>query len=176
MAVRDALSLAKQVLRSGAAQVVGSLGVLVASGVTGSLNVVLGYAGADPLSFALWSALAFLLGAFAWQVVDEVRMRPSKRRKLLKMRLSGLSEKELGIVRDIVCASGEFYLKVDDPSVDKLAKTGAIRIHDGVYEPPDKWPFTLDDSLRALVVEFPDALTEALSGARKARGRLSEPE
>ena len=176
MATKDVLALAKQTLKSGSVQVVGSLGVLVASGVTGSLNVVLGYAGADPLSFALWSALAFLLGAFVWQVVDEVRMRPSKRRRLLKMRLSGLSAKELGIVRDLVCASGEVYLKVDDPAVDKLAKAGAVRIHDGIYAPPDKWPFTLDDSLRALVVEFPDALADALSDARKTRGRLSEPE
>ena len=174
MAVKDAFALAKQVLRSGAVQVVGSLGVLVASGVTGSIHVVLGYAGSDPLAFAMWSALAFLLGAFVWQAVDEARMRPSKRRRLLRMRLSGLSEKELGIVRDLVCASGEVYLKVDDPAVDKLAKAGAVRIHDGIYAPPDKWPFTLDDSLRALVVEFPDALSEALSDARKARESLSE--
>ena len=74
---------------------------------------------------------------------EEMRDR-KRRRSLFVTRLTGLSP---------------------DPSVDKLAKVGAIRIHDGVYQPPDKWPFTLDDSLRALMAEFPDALNEAIEKA-----------
>ena len=95
---------------------------------------------------------------------EEMRDR-KRRRSLFVMRLTGLSPKELSIVLSIVDSGGEAYLKVDDPSVDKLAKVGAIRIHDGVYQPPDKWPFTLDDSLRALMAEFPDALNEAIEKA-----------
>lgn len=90
-----------------------------------------------------------------------------RRRGLLVTRLTGLSPKELSIVLDIVESGGEAYLKIDDPSVDKLAKSGAIRIHDGVYQPPDRWPFTLDDSLRALMSEFPDALSDATDRAER---------
>lgn len=155
--VRDALSLAKQVLRSGAVQVVGSLGVLVASGVTGSIHVVLGYAGSDPLAFAMWSALAFLLGAFVWQAVDEARMRPSKRRRLLRMRLSGLSSREIVTLVRVFSFGAPIPLSVTDPCVQALNARGFVRmVPNSDACGRDSYFFVMDDSLHALMSEFPD--------------------
>ena len=161
MAVKDAFALAKQVLRSGAVQVVGSLGVLVASGVTGSIHVVLGYAGADPLAFAMWSALAFLLGAFVWQTVDEARMRPSKRRRLLRMRLSGLSSREIATLARVFRFGAPIPLSVTDPCVQALNAHGFLRmVPNSDMCGRDSYFFVMDDSLHALMSEFPDTFED----------------
>ena len=69
--------------------------------------------------------------------------------------------------------SGEVMLKVGDASVKKLAESGAIRINTDTYSPPDLYPFTLDDSLRSLLVEFPDTLEKAVKEAEAVKSSYS---
>lgn len=92
------------------------------------------------------------------------------------MRLRGLSLEELGIIKKFMTQSGEVYLKVDDASVRKLADAGAICINADTYCPPDKYPFTLDDSLRSLLVEFPDTLEKAVKEAEAVKSKYSRAE
>lgn len=89
------------------------------------------------------------------------------------MRLRGLSLKELGIIKEFMTQSGEVMLKVDDASVRKLVDSGAIRINSDTYSPPDLFPFTLDDSLRSLLVEFPETLDKAVEEAESVKSRYS---
>lgn len=93
------------------------------------------------------------------------------RRVLALARLRGLSLKELGIIRKFLTQDGPVLLKLDDASVRKLSDTGAIRINTDTYSPPDLFPFTLDDSLRSLLVEFPDALDKAIAEAESVKSR-----
>ncbi len=96
------------------------------------------------------------------------------REQFALMRLRGLSLKELGIVRKFMAQGGEVYLKADDASVRKLADSGMVRINTDTYCPPDLFPFTLDDSLRSLLVEFPDTLDRAMAEAESVKSRYSE--
>lgn len=99
------------------------------------------------------------------------------RREIAKMRLRGLSPKELGIVRRLMSQSGEVYLKVNDASVRNLSQQGAIRIDTETYCPPDMYPFTLEGSFRSLLIEFPGVLDEVIGEARAARdGALASGE
>lgn len=93
------------------------------------------------------------------------------RRVLALARLRGLSLKELGIIRRFLTQDGPVLLKLDDASVRKLSDTGAIRINTDTYSPPDLFPFTLDDSLRSLLVEFPDTLDRAVAEAESVKSR-----
>ena len=93
------------------------------------------------------------------------------RRVLALARLRGLSLKELDIIRRFLAQDGPVLLKLDDASVRKLSDTGAIRINTDTYSPPDLFPFTLDDSLRSLLVEFPDALDSAIAEAESVKSR-----
>lgn len=93
------------------------------------------------------------------------------REQFAKMRLRGLSPKELEIIRRMMSQSGEVYLKVNDASVMHLCEQGAIRINNETYCPPDQYPFTLDDSLRSLLVEFPSVLEEVMEESSEAMER-----
>lgn len=96
------------------------------------------------------------------------------REQFALMRLRGLSLKELGIVKQFMTQGGEVYLKADDASVRKLADSGMVRINADTYCPPDRYPFTLDDSLRSLLVEFPDALDRAIAEAESVKSRYKD--
>lgn len=87
------------------------------------------------------------------------------------MRLRGLSLKELGIIKRFMANDGEVHLKLNDASVRKLSDAGAIRINNDTYCPPDLFPFTLDDSLRSLLTEFPDTLDRAMAEAESMKSR-----
>ena len=99
--------------------------------------------------------------------------RIMNRENFALMRLRGLSLKELGIIKKFMTHSGEVMLKVDDASVRKLADAGAIRINSDTYSPPDLFPFTLDDSLRSLLIEFPGTLDKAIEEAEAVKSRYS---
>ena len=110
----------------------------------------------------------------ATEPLQEQIDRILNRENFALMRLRGLSLKELGIVKKFMTQNGEVYLKADDASVRKLADSGMIRINADTYCPPDRYPFTLDDSLRSLLVEFPDTLDEAIAEAESVKSRYSE--
>lgn len=100
--------------------------------------------------------------------------RLMNRENFALMRLRGLSLKELGIVKRFMTQSGEVHLKVDDASVRKLTDSGMIRINTDTYCPPDLFPFTLDDSLRSLLTEFPDTLDRAIAEAESVKSRYGD--
>ena len=111
--------------------------------------------------------------ASATKPLQEQIDRLMNREHFALMRLRGLSLKELGIIKEFMTQSGEVMLKVGDASVKKLAESGAIRINTDTYSPPDLYPFTLDDSLRSLLVEFPDTLEKAVKEAEAVKSSYS---
>ena len=110
---------------------------------------------------AMWAALAFLLGAFVWQAVDEARMRPSKRRRLLRMRLSGLSSREIMTLVRVFGFGAPIPLSATDPCVQALNARGFLRmVPNSDMCGRDSYFFVMDDSLHALMEEFPDTFED----------------
>lgn len=91
------------------------------------------------------------------------------------MLLRGLSLKELRIIKRFMASEGQVMLKVTDACVKKLAEQGLIKINNDTYSPPDLYPFTLVDSMRSRLSEFPDVLDRAIADAEQVKKRYSSP-